>query len=213
MLNAIARASGQEGSEGRERIHIPAPWDGFRDDLRVAVNRIIVSHRPDHGTVSKAGLHPGRDQTAGRLHNDTAYGLTGQTDAKGNSIVVRRVPLSSIRKPADISRVRDPLLRDALSEFTQGHDGKAFEARMARFGELGPLLYRGIRRVRVTEPLTVIPIRDRNGRAYKGYKGDSNYRYDVWEMPDGKWRCQVVSMFDAHQTSEQPRPTPPPARS
>lgn len=208
MLQAIARASGQDGSEGRERIHIPAPWDGFRDDLRVAVNGIIVSHRPDHGTVAKAGLARGRDQTAGRLHNDTAYGLTGETDAKGNSIVVRRVPLSAIKKPADIARVRDPLLRDALVEFTKGLDGKAFEARIARFHELGPLLYRGIRRVRVIETLTVIPIRDSKGRVYKGYKGDSNYRYDVWEMPDGKWRCQVVSMFDAHQSTEQTRPHP-----
>lgn len=208
MLQAIARASGQDGGEGRERIHIPAPWDGFRDDLRAAVNRITVSHRPDHGTVSKAGLKPGRDQTAGRLHNDTAYGLTGETDAKGNSIVVRRVPLSAIKKPADIGRVRDPLLRAALADFLQGYDGKAFEARMARFPELGPLLYRGMRRVRVVEPLTVIPVRDRDGQAYKGYKGDSNYRYDVWEMPDGKWRCSVVSMFDAHQSTELPRPHP-----
>ena len=208
MLQAIARASGQDGSEGRERIHIPAPWDGFRDDLRVAVNGIIVSHRPDHGTVAKAGLARGRDQTAGRLHNDTAYGLTGETDAKGNSIVVRRIPLSAIKKPADIARVRDPLLRNALAEFTKGLDGKAFEARIGRFHELGPLLYRGIRRVRVVETLTVIPIRDAEGRAYKGYKGDSNYRYDVWEMPDGKWRCQVVSMFDAHQSTEQARPHP-----
>ncbi|MET4897769.1 type II CRISPR RNA-guided endonuclease Cas9 [Sphingomonadaceae bacterium jetA1] len=208
MLNAIARASGESGSEGRERILVPAPWDGFRDDVRSTVNRIIVSHRPDHGTVSKAGLKPGRDQTAGRLHNDTAYGLTGETDAKGNSIVVRRVPLSSLKKPADIARVRDPLLREALMQFSQGLDGKAFEARMTRFPELGPLLYRGIRRVRVTEPLTVIPIRDQAGRAYKGYKGGSNYRYDVWEMPDGKWIPQVTSMFDAHQSVTVDRPHP-----
>ncbi|WP_294239179.1 type II CRISPR RNA-guided endonuclease Cas9 [uncultured Sphingomonas sp.] len=208
MLNAIARASGQDGSEGRERIHIPAPWEKFRDDLRAAVNRIIVSHRADHGTVSKAGLRAGRDQTAGRLHNETAYGLTGETDAKGNSIVVRRVPLSSIKKPADIARVRDPMLRDALAEFTQGLDGKAFEARIARFGELGPLLYRGIHRVRVTEPLAVIPIRDGQGRAYKGYKGGSNYRYDVWELPDGKWVPQVTSMFEAHQPGTIDRPHP-----
>jgi CRISPR-associated endonuclease Csn1 len=68
--------------------------------------------------------------------------------------------------------------------------------------------FRNIRRVRMTEPLTVIPIRDREGRAYKGYKGDSNYRYDIWEMPDGKWRADVVSMFDAHQPGERPRPHP-----
>src|SRR5690606_27315382 len=34
---------------------------------------------------------------------------------------------------------------------------------------------------------------------YKGYKGDSNYRYDVWQLKDGKWVAEVVSMFDAHQ--------------
>ena len=73
--------------------------------------------------------------------------------------------------------------------------------------------------MRVTEPLKVIPIRNRSGVAYKGYKGDSNYRYDVWEMPDGKWvtnwrdregieQCSIVSMFDAHQSIEQPKPHP-----
>ena len=65
----------------------------------------------------------------------------------------------------------------------------------------------------------MIPIRDAHGRAYKGYKGDSNYRYDVWEMPDGKWvthwrdregvsRCGIISMFDAHQDRLEPRPHP-----
>jgi CRISPR-associated endonuclease Csn1 len=203
MLQAIARASGLEGEEGRERVIIPPPWEGFRDDLRVAVNQIIVSHRPDHGTVSKVGLEKGKDQTAGQLHNDTAYGLTGQTDAKGNSVVVHRTPLTSL-KPADLEDdpnkgVRDPVLKAALRDFTKGKDGKAFEEALRAFPELGSLDYRGIRRVRVVEPLNVIPIHDRNGRAYKGYKGDSNYRYDVWEMPDGKWQAEVVSMFDAHQ--------------
>lgn len=203
MLQRIARASGQEGEEGRERIIIPPPWDGFRDDLRVAVNRIVVSHRVDHGTVSKAGLAKGRDQTAGRLHNDTAYGLTGETDAKGNAIVVHRVPLTAL-KPADLEDdphrgVRDPDLKAALRDFTRGKDGKGFEEALRKFPELGALAYRGIRRARVVEPLSVIEIRDRKGRPYKGYKGDSNYRYDVWEMPDDRWQAEVVSTFDAHQ--------------
>src|SRR5690606_24299694 len=103
----IARASAQEGAEGRERIVIPPPWEGFRDDLRATVNTITVSHRPDHGTAAKTGLPKGRDATAGRLHNDTAYGLTGEPDARGNSIVVHRVPLGSLKKATDIDRVRD----------------------------------------------------------------------------------------------------------
>jgi CRISPR-associated endonuclease Csn1 len=199
MLNRIARESGREGAEGRERIIIPAPWEGFRDDLRAAVNAIVVSHRADHGTVSKAGLPKGRDTTAGRLHNDTAYGFTGETDAKGNSIVVRRVPLSSFKKLSDLDRIRDADLKAALYRHLDGLEGKAFEKAMADFPDLEWHAFPGIRRARVTEALTVIPIRDRNGHIYKGYKGDSNYRYDVWELPGGKWEADVVSTFDAHQ--------------
>lgn len=198
MLNAIARASGQEGADGRERILVPEPWGGFREDLRRAVNAIVVSHRVDHGTTSKAKLKKGRDATAGRLHNDTAYGLTGETDAKGNTLVVHRVPLDSLKKSTDIECIRDPILRAALLRFTEGREGKDFEQALRDFPRLGPLPFRGIRRVRIVEPLNVIPIRDKTGRAYKGYKGDSNYRYDVWELKDGKWVAEVISMFDAH---------------
>jgi CRISPR-associated endonuclease Csn1 len=199
LLMKIAKASGEEGAEGRERIIIPPPWDGFRDDLRRVVNAITVSHRTDHGTASKAGLPRGKDATAGRLHNDTAYGLTGETDAKGNSIVVRRVPITNIKKLADIDKVRDADLKAALYRATEGLEGKEFDKAILDFRKLGPLQFREINRVRIVEPLTVIPIRDKEGRIYKGYKGDSNYRYDVWEMKDGAWQAEVVSTFDAHQ--------------
>ncbi|WP_188062972.1 type II CRISPR RNA-guided endonuclease Cas9 [Sphingobium sp. KCTC 72723] len=199
LLMQIAKASGEEGAEGRERIIIPPPWESFRDDLRRVVNAIIVSHRTDHGTASKAGLPKGKDATAGRLHNDTAYGLTGESDAKGNSIVVRRVPITNIKKLADIDKVRDADLKAALYRHLDGLEGKALEKAVAEFGDREWHAYPGIRRLRMVEPLTVIPIRDKEGRVYKGYKGDSNYRYDVWEMKDGSWQAEVVSTFDAHQ--------------
>src|SRR3546814_5390896 len=71
--------------------------------------------------------------TAGRLHNDTAYGLTGESDTRGNSIVVHRVPLAALKKPADIDRVRDTVLKAALHRFTKGFEGKAFEKAIADF--------------------------------------------------------------------------------
>jgi CRISPR-associated endonuclease Csn1 len=199
LLARIAREAGERGHEAADRMtaDLLEPWDGFREQLGDMVNAIIVSHRTDHGTITK--IDGRRDTTAGRLHNDTAYGLTGQKDDKGNDIVVHRVPLTSFKKGADLESIRDPDLRKSLLDWTKGLEGKAFETRLLRFGELGPLPFRGIRRLRVTEPLAVIPICDRTGRAYKGYKGDSNYRYDVWELKDGRWVAEVVSMFDAHQ--------------
>jgi CRISPR-associated endonuclease Csn1 len=202
LLQRIAKESADRGLDAanRETADLPTPWDGFRDDLQRIVNGITVSHRPDHGTSTKVGLPKGRDATAGKLHNDTAYGLTDERDEKGNPIVVHRVSLATLKKPSDIEKVRDEHLRAALAKATAGREGKAFDAAIRDFPHLGPLAFRGIRRLRVQEPLTVIEIRDKTGKPYKGYKGDSNYRYDVWEMPDGKWLPEVVSMFDAHRS-------------
>ncbi|WP_119388161.1 type II CRISPR RNA-guided endonuclease Cas9 [Taklimakanibacter lacteus] len=201
LLQSISREAGRRGAEAANRMtaDLPMPWEAFRDQVGEVVSRIVVSHRADHGTTAKKALPKGRDATAGRLHNDTAYGLTGQKDAKQNDLVVHRVPLDGLTKAADIESVRDPELRKALLVWTRGLEGKAFETKLLKFPELGPLQFRGIRRYRKVEPLSVIAIRDKDGRAYKGYKGDSNYRYDVWELKDGKWIAEVVSMFDVHQ--------------
>src|SRR3546814_12635150 len=74
---------------------------------------------------------------------------------------------------------------------TRDLTGKPFEAALKHFRETHPV-FKGIRRVRVREPLNVIPIRDKAGRAYKAYKGDANARFDVWRLPSGKDRKSVV---------------------
>ena len=203
MLNRIAREAGSQGHEAADRLvaRIPDPWAGFSEAVGEAVRAITVSHRPDHGSASKTGRPANRDATAGRLHNETAYGLTGEKDARGLDIVVTRKPLSAFKKPADLDAIRDQDLKQKLKDWTAGREGAAFEQAMRSFGhpERGPRSFPGLRRIRVVEPLSVIPIRDRDGRAYKAYKGDSNYRFDVWELKTGRWKDEVVSMFEAHQ--------------
>ncbi len=209
LLKRIADESGQRGYEAANRMtaDLPKPWETFIEDAREAIRNVTASHKADHGTTSKATLQAGKDQTAGRLHNETAYGLTGWKDEKGNEIVVHRVPIASLAKAADIADgewkgVVDPLLRQALLDWTKDLEGKAFAERLKRFHELGPLDYRGIRRVRVMEPMasrTLVPVSDKTGRPFKAYKGGSNFRYDVWELKDGKWVSEVVSMFEAHR--------------
>lgn len=183
---------------------IPEPWPTFRDDLKAVVGRIVVSHKPDHGTLPRPGEN---GRTAGQLHNDTAYGITGERDMRGNTIVVRRKPFLSLTDK-DIANIRDDELRDRLSFAASGLSGREFAAALDHFRKTDPKFHR-IRRVRLIEALTVIPIRDRQGRVYKGYKGDANFRYDVWEMPDGKWVADVVTMFDAHRPDRDPQAARP----
>jgi CRISPR-associated endonuclease Csn1 len=214
LLMEIARASARAEDKDLDRLFedLPQPWSGFREELGEKLAGVTVSHKPDHGR--KGRPTPGRDVTAGRLHNDTAYGLTGAVAADGRTpIVVHRVPLISL-KPGDLTdpdRIPDPVLRDALYAATRDRTGKDFEQALLRFADTHPQ-FKGIRRVRVREPLNVIPIKNRSGRPYKAYKGDANARFDVWRLPNGKWTADIVSMFDAHQPDQQDRRPHPAAK-
>ena len=214
LMQRISRAAGSAEEMELDRIFekLDPPWRGFGDELGTRLFRTVVAHKPDHGRTGKPS--PQRDVTSGRLHNDTAYGLTGLTTPDGKTpIVVHRVPLSSL-KPAQIAdpdAIPDETLRHALWIATRDTSGKSFDQALARFAREHPV-FKGIRRVRLREPLSVIPIRDASGRAYKAYKGDANARYDVWRLPDGKWQADVVPMFDAHSAAGADRRPHPAAK-
>lgn len=202
LINRISKMAGRNENLEDATREITPPWKTFRDDLKAQLDQITVSHRADHGRINFNGRSQGRDSTAGQLHNDTAYGFT---DVDG--IVVTRKPLLSI-KPADIGRIRDADLQARLYQETEGVEGKEFEAALAKFAaKTGP--YQGIRRVRLSEKLKTIPIRDKYGNAYKGYKGDSNHCIEVWKLPDGKWEAELLTTYAAHQNglgSTRPHP-------
>jgi len=199
ISSAAARPEGVDFENSIKRIVAASlPWQGFRDNLEQAINILVVSHKADHGTVSRAGYGKGEGQTAGQLHNETAYGLTGEKDEKGNTIVVRRKLFLSL-KAKDIDSIRDEDLKAELYTAVAGlAEDKQFQEALLHF-QKNHKRYKGIRRVRVTETLNVIPIRNAQGLIYKGYKGDANYRYDVWKTLDDKWIGEVISMFEIHQ--------------
>ena len=197
LLQQFARAAGSSWKDAAENLAelTPKPWDGFdRNELRPFLNKLVVSHRPDRGTRGVKG------KTTGQLHNDTAYGII-KTAEDGSSEVVRRKPLSDFKSKKHIEAVRDPALRDALNQLWDELGGKAAE--FSEHAERKGVLLNGhiqkVRRVRVCEKQRVIPIRDRDGKAYKGYLPGGNEFADIWQMRDGSWRTVVVPTFDANQ--------------
>ena len=212
LINRISKAAGRDERDGKGAEEVarttPEPWEGFRADIGARLEEIIVSHRADHGRIDREGRKSGRDSTAGQLHNDTAYGLT-----QDNKVVSRK-PLSSLG-PSDIAvtmrgaNIRDAHLQKHLARVIRGLDGKAFEQALADFAGAPRLPdntdnpYFGLRRVRMEETLkesSRVEVRGGTGKPFKAYKGDSNHCYEVWRLPDGKIKAQVVTTFEAHQS-------------
>jgi CRISPR-associated endonuclease Csn1 len=238
LLHAIANLN---SDADRKRLieEVPLPWDGFTpDELRPHLEKLVVSHKPDHGTfpwmTKGKGNGKGHAQTSGSLHNDTAYGLVGPSK-NGNWKVVSRAPLSAFNTPEDMDKalpdIRDRALREALiaewasfqktykpdsggdsdDKRKKQNPAQAFADHAASKGiKLNGHSVK-VRRVRMTEELDVVIIKDKQGRPYKAYKPDGNAFADLYELPDGKWKAVVVRRFDANQSDFDPakfRPHP-----
>ncbi|MDF2373400.1 MAG: type II CRISPR RNA-guided endonuclease Cas9 [Rhizobiaceae bacterium] len=191
MLKAAADEAHrqEEAFNARLLAGIPEPWANFRDHVAQKVRDVVISQKPDHGFQ-------------GAMHNDTAYGIVKgvneEPDRKGVRTVVTRKPLDSeaFKSPADLQKIRDFPTMMALLEATQGLKGTEFKsALLATARAMTP----PVRKVRIEEKLNVIAFEDKQGKIYKGYKGDGNYCYDIWVDPKGKWTGEVVSTFQAYQ--------------
>lgn len=208
MLQRIAGAADDERDRLIEKM--PDPWPSFdRNELRDRLQAMIVSFRSDHGSTGK-DPRTGRARTTGALHNDTAYFPLAESDADGTSRVVSRKSIASFEKMDEVNAVAnsDPILHDRLAKFVSAAAAKGMKIKDA-CGEF--VKTTGIRKVRIVERLKVVPIRDRHGRIYKAYKGDSNDYMEAWRLPDGKWVGQIVSTFDANQVNGASRRRPHPA--
>ncbi|WP_316859276.1 hypothetical protein [uncultured Cohaesibacter sp.] len=95
------------------------------------------------------------------------------------------------------------LLWDAVRDVADSDIPKALDEFSRKEGP-----YQGVRRVRLIMPLKTIPIHDGKGRAYKGYKGDSNHCYEIWQMPDGKWERVVYTTYEANKMGTDKKPHP-----
>ena len=203
LLQRFARASGShydpEGKLTSIAGHVP-PWEGFdRSQLKPSLDRMVISYKPDHGTRGEKG------KTTAQLHNETAYGLVELAESGPSKVVVRK-KLSDFTKRANFDSVRDSALRAALLELwdkTLASGGKPadFAERAATEGVMLNGCLQIVRRVRVLDEQTVIPITDRDGKPYKGYMPGGNEFADVWRMPNGSWKLVVIPKFHANQPS------------
>ena len=189
LLQKIAteRGKGTSGEEfkkeAEERLHERKEFVGIlRSFEKKVFEDVIVSHR-----LSK--------KRQGSLFNETAYGMVEETEGNAPDKVVHRIPLASIDSKTMIRKIKGDLLREKLLAWLDGiEDKKGILEALARFEQKT-----GTRRVRIEETVSVIPIRDRAGKAYKYYKKDSNWAMEIYANPNGKWQGEVIPTFYANQ--------------
>ena len=199
LLQSFARAAGSHWEDAAERLAelTPKPWEGFhRNELRPFLDKLVVSYKPDRGTRGVKG------KTTGQLHNDTAYGIIKLVE-DGPSEVVRRKPLSAFKTRESLEDVTDIPLREGLKSLWDKVDGKLadFITRAADPGVMVNGRRQKVRRIRVEDNETIVPVRNKLGEVYKGYKLDGNEFADIWQMSDKSknWKIVAVPTFYANQ--------------
>jgi CRISPR-associated endonuclease Csn1 len=205
LLNFIRTAN---AAEDLHSIEVPPPWKSFRADAAAEVEKIIVSHRPDHNP-------------AGRLHEDTAYGdvLLDRTRRRpsqqweidaGYNLVVRK-PVAGL-KSGDIERVRDLTLRQKLMEEVSGitdTDKVAWATALMRFSKITDT-----KKLRlVVKDETARRISHGRNRFTKSMIPGLIHSVSFWLLGDGSVEATFLSVWDANRrTTPLTRPQPTAAK-
>jgi CRISPR-associated endonuclease Csn1 len=185
MLQQLSDLSSKQGSRSlKGRLRVELPWSDFREDVKEAIDRIVVSHAATR-------------KIAGALHEDTAYGL------RKDGRYVYRKPLNALFKRKNADDIIDPQVRKIVVEHLEryGNDSKrAFSP------ENLPLLkdgagYRPIKKVRIFaghRSGAVFPVRNRYGENFKYLKYGSNHHVELLENgATGKRDMRFVTTMEA----------------
>jgi len=161
------------------------PWPGFRDTVRSSIQKIVVSHKPEHGRE-------------GALHEDTNYGVVQDPLGNGERLVSRK-PLVALTAK-EVSQIGDLKIRSDLIERTKGLDkkDKNYKKRLldalTKYGES-----HGVRRVRIHKVEGAYKtIHHGNGHMRAVIPGE-NYCVDILELPDRGWTGFGISVFEINQ--------------
>jgi len=174
------------------------PWPSFLDDVRAAVNSMVVSHR-----VSR--------KVSGALHEETIYSPP-KPGPDGKEYVHRRKPLEDLSK-GDIAKIVDPAVQACvkakMEELGTDDPRKAFEDRQnhptmrARDGRLIP-----IHKVRLREPVSPEVIG--GGARLRHVKLGSNHHLEIIRTAgrrgQEKWEGVLVTRLEAAQRKRRALP-------
>jgi CRISPR-associated endonuclease Csn1 len=188
LLQQISRDNSRGHDLDRLVINLPSHWNRFREDAAEAIEKIIVSHKPDHTKNTK-------------LHDETYYGILEKPfdldDGKKSKEPYNLIASCSVLalKKAEAKFIRDKKLREELIKLAdQAASDKEFQTKfLPEFSKKT-----GVKNVRFydkNQSIIKISHPQKNPRFSKAVKTNGNHHISVWKMPDGKIKTDVVSNF------------------
>jgi CRISPR-associated endonuclease Csn1 len=191
MLQKISRDNAKNFDLNKLEIQLPNHWNSFREDVAKTIEKIIVSHKKDHGKNVK-------------LHDETNYGKLNKpilvyNDKKkpAECNLVIRTKLTALKK-ADVYYARDNNIKNLLlAEAEKATSDKEFQEKiMPEFSK-----NTGIKKVRLYDNnKSVLEISHPKATQHftKVIKTNGNHHISLWKMPDGTYTTDVVSNFKAN---------------
>jgi CRISPR-associated endonuclease Csn1 len=186
MLKRVADSADQN----RERLidDMPDPWDGFRDEVKARLDKVVVAHKPDHGA-------------GGKLHEETAYGLIRDPSKEDGATLVYRKALAGLNEN-EVGRIRDRELRVKAAAAIASVRGNKVEIAKA-LAILGNET--GIRHVRLTKVESgVVVLSDQNGKPYKAVSPGDIHHVEIFETTNGRWAGEAITVFNANRRGFSP---------
>lgn len=193
-------------SQDRFLEDIGDPFPGFNHhSFREQVLSINVSIKPNQINASRLRK---RNQTAGLLLKETAYGYFGP-DPQNPSyhLYTERKEIQGISLK-DIDRIVDPYFKRMLQGIKEtSNNKKAFKQALAEWAK-----NYNVKKLKLyvkAKPATMIGIKDRDGNICKYYAAGENLYMDIftkkpWD-PQAPWEAEIINSFNAHQPDFVPQ--------
>ncbi|MBR1777182.1 MAG: type II CRISPR RNA-guided endonuclease Cas9 [Alphaproteobacteria bacterium] len=184
--------------------HLPYPEFRLRE-LQDAFDRMVISHKPDHGNPQKA-IQEGK--TVAKLHEETYYGFAGEGDKKRTWKLIQRVPVTEFKTEADLDIIIDQAgTADKIRALLDGKDKSEHEAIIQSY--FADRNTRKVRTYRERNKNVILPFKDKNGKPYRYAIYGGNAYAEIY-CPDrgknaGKWQIEIIPNYCAHQKDFVPK--------
>ncbi|VGO20743.1 type II CRISPR RNA-guided endonuclease Cas9 [Pontiella sulfatireligans] len=209
-LNALSRFRSKEHPEEYKPV-FSAPWEGFENDVKSAVEKILVSYRKDERVVSK-----GKKGTAvrGQLHKDNVFGeYVNLTD--GSKSYHRRKALTALETHKQAEKIVDETIKKLVLDHLRDNCGIDIKSKKgvkipadAFFKDGKPRLFLPPNPKKNGSPVPIKKVRleetINNARQWKKGKNQyvnprNNHHVLVYKDSEGELKEQIVSFWDAVQ--------------